>query len=72
MSYTIVNKILEDLKFTDLYQLKFQDQHLSDEVMSIICDDEKLKEEMRQIVPSLGHRVSIINAFKVKTQVTKQ
>ncbi|CAG7730443.1 unnamed protein product, partial [Allacma fusca] len=49
-------------------------ENLSDDILVMIIEDkdETLKEELRSVVSSAGHRIGIINAYRIKSELAKK
>ncbi|CAG7728646.1 unnamed protein product [Allacma fusca] len=74
MSFFTIDSVLEDLKLTHLYQQKLRDENLSNYILVMIIEDkdETLKEELRSVVASAGHRFGIMNAYRIKSELAKK
>ncbi|CAG7825155.1 unnamed protein product, partial [Allacma fusca] len=57
MSFEIIDKVLDELKLSELYKQRFHDEFITDDVMDIVSQEggESMKDELRQVVSCFGH-----------------
>ncbi|CAG7824164.1 unnamed protein product, partial [Allacma fusca] len=74
MSFEIIDKVLDELKLSELYKQRFHDEFITDDVMDIVSQEggESMKDELRQVVSCFGHRIRILNSYKLTKDLTEK